>query len=60
MIFDCDIKLSEETFKKFEIWYRENNSEFTGTIRRAAESLWIADIIDSDQNLRKYRFANRE
>jgi hypothetical protein len=56
MYLQCDVDTSKEQFERFEKWYFANHPEFKGTIRRAADSLYIAEIIDENQKMRRFRF----
>jgi len=52
----CDLEISKEAFVLFKEWYMKNHPDFKGIIRRAVDSLYIAEIIDTKQNLKRFRF----
>ena len=56
MFFQCEVDISAEVFEQFTAWHKKTYPDFKGTIRRSAESLFIAEIIDEDQNLTHFRF----
>jgi len=56
MFLMCDLEISKEAFVLFKEWYMKNHPDFKGIIRRAVDSLYIAEIIDTKQNLKRFRF----
>ena len=53
----ADGKISERCFEYFKKQYMEKYPDFKGTIRRAARSFWVADVIDEEDNLTEYPIA---
>ena len=57
MRFMCDLEISTEQYNKFKEWYLGKYPNFKGTIRRSATEFGVAEIIDENQDLRRYRFS---
>lgn len=60
MYFFCDEEIADEQFEVFKRWYLKENPSFKGEIRRSAESLFIAEIVDEKQNMKRFRFMRGE
>lgn len=53
----CDVNIAYDLFCNFKDWYFKTYPDFEGIVRWSAKNLWIAEIIDRNQNLKKFRFA---